>query len=371
MRLKSSISCIFRISIFLGLVVTLVIFLFDVLKSAFIYNAQINSIIILSLFLGILLVYRNLCLYLGEYSLLYKLDELSAKDVSKLKVIKPITLYITKTNKLISQSKLQTIMAGIEKKIDDYASFPRYISGILIFLGLLGTFWGLSHTIGNVANIIDNLGIEQSDAAESFLKLKNSLKIPLSGMGIAFGCSLLGLSSSLILGFLTINQKRAADDFIDKIEEWITKHTISFDSIDSQPEFHGSVFSMGLLEKTIETMYAFQNQLKDLDGNRATLFNMQKEVSGKISKLTEALTFHQDVIKALGKNQLELQTVTMNISQKMTDGVWKEMAEKLTSIDAALNSMAQESISGKKYIVDTLSSDIRMISKTLSMLMRE
>jgi hypothetical protein len=335
------------------------------------YNIQINSVILLSALIGIISVYQRLFLYSREYSLLCKFDDLSLKTINKLKIIKPITLYITKSNKLISQAKLQTIMASIEKKMDDYVSFPKYISGILIFLGLLGTFWGLSHTIGNVANIIDNLGIGQSDAAESFLKLKNSLKIPLAGMGIAFGCSLFGLSGSLIVGFLMASQKKAADDFLYKIEEWITKHTVSFDSIDNQPEFHGTVFSMGLLEKTIETMYAFQNQLKDLDENRINLFNMQKEISEKISKLTDALTVHQDIIKALGKNQLELQTLTISTSQKMTDVVWKDIATKLTSIDTSLNSLVHESVSGKKYIVETLGNDIRMISKTLSVLMRE
>ena len=371
MNLNSAKSCIIRMSVFLLLICALGFYLFDVLQSAFLYNMQINSVILMSILFGVFFIYQRVFSYTKEFSKLSRYDKLSDKELSKLKLLRPITLYITKNNKVISQSKLQTIMASIEKKMDDYSSLPKYISGVLIFLGLFGTFWGLSHTIGNVANIIDNLGIEQTDAAESFLKLKDSLKIPLAGMGIAFGCSLFGLAGSLLVGFLLVNQKKVADDFLDKVEEWVTTHTVSFDVIDNQQEYHGAVFSMGLLEKTIETMYAFQNQLKDLDGNRVSLFVMQKEISGKLSKLTEALIMHQDVIKALGKNQLELQNVAISLTQKVTGSVWQEMVQKLDSIDAAINSMVQDSVSGRTYVVDTLGRDIRMISKTLSSLMRE
>ncbi|NCB91962.1 MAG: hypothetical protein EOM40_05235 [Clostridia bacterium] len=298
-------------------------------------------------------------------------DKLSEYEIKKSKLIMPISLYISKTNKTISQSKLQTILSSIEKRVDDSSAFPRYISGILIFLGLLGTFWGLSHTIGNVAHIIDNLGVVGGDAAESFLKLKDSLKIPLEGMGIAFGCSLFGLAGSLVIGFLTSSKKKVADDFLNKVEEWITAHTVSFDVVDNMQEYHGAVFSMGLLEKSIETMYAFQNQLKEVEGNRVSLMTMQREVSNKLSKLTEALTMHQDIIKTLGKNQIDLQNITMSLTQKMTNPVWEEMVEKLDSIDKTISAMVQESVTGKEYIVDALGKDIRMISKTLSSLMRE
>ncbi|GHT89155.1 hypothetical protein FACS1894113_3430 [Alphaproteobacteria bacterium] len=309
-------------------------------------------------------------MFAKEYAFLLKFDELPAKEARKMKLIKPVALYISKTNKLVSQAKLQTIMASVEKRLDDCCAFQKYISSILIFLGLLGTFWGLSHTIGNVANIIDNLGIAQSDAADAFLKLKDSLKIPLAGMGIAFGCSLFGLSASLVLGFLLSIQRKAADDFLDKIEEWLTKHTVNFEAIDSQPEFHGQVFSMALLEKTIETVYVFQNQLNDLDGNRISLLNMQKEISTRIAKLSEALIVNQDVVKTLGKNQLELQAISLSIAQKMTDGIWKEMLDKLNSIDSTLMTIIQDSTSNNERIIEALGKDIRLISKTLSSLIR-
>jgi hypothetical protein len=262
-------------------------------------------------------------------------------------------------------------MSSIEKKIDDFSKISKYLSGSLIFLGLLGTFWGLSHTIGNVASIIDNLGIENADPSESFAKLKDSLKIPLAGMGIAFGCSLFGLSGSLVLGFLNTCLSAVSDKFFGKVEEWVTRHTVSFDSVDSNQEYHGQIFSMALLEKTIETMYAFQGQLKDWDLNRVSLVNIQSDISQKMSKLTELLAGNQDSIKKLAQNQSDLQVLASSIVKKMTDSLWKDVVDKLSSIDSVIESMAHSSMINRDYIVENLGKDIRLISKTLSALMKE
>jgi hypothetical protein len=262
-------------------------------------------------------------------------------------------------------------MASIEKKMDDFAASSKYISGSLIFLGLLGTFWGLSHTIGNVACIIDNLGIENSDSASSFLKLKDSLRIPLAGMGIAFGCSLFGLSGSLVLGFLNISRGAVSDDFFGKIEEWVTRHTISFDSVDSSQEYHGQIFSMALLEKTIETMYAFQGQLKDWDTNRISLTNVQNEISQKISKLADLIIGNQESIKMLSRNQVEIQEALASVAKRTPEMLLREVVDRLDSINVTIESIAHGSMINRDYVVENLGKDIRLVSKMLSSIVME
>jgi hypothetical protein len=200
--------------------------------------------------------------------------------------------------------------------------------------------------------------------------LKGSLKVPLAGMGIAFGCSLFGLSSSLILGFLNLNLRGVAEDFVGKIEEWATKFTVSFDVVDNLQEYHGEVFSMGLLEKTIETLYAFQKQLTDLEGNRVTIMGLQSELSKKLSTLSDSIVSHQDTVKALVKNQVELQNITTSIVKRDSDCVWKEMLKKLDEIEIGVKNLVQGAFVNREYIVENLGKDIRMVSKTLSSLMR-
>jgi hypothetical protein len=295
--------------------------------------------------IGIFLIYGRILRYEREYSKLMNLFE-KGIDVSNIKITRSIYTHITKNNRLISQSKIETIIGGIEKRIDDYSALPKYISGILIFLGLLGTFWGLSHTIGNVAEIIDRLGVENADTASSFVHLKNSLKIPLSGMGIAFGCSLFGLSGSLILGFMIINMKRISDDFLDKIERWITKHSITFDTVNnSSNEYHGKVFSMALLEKTIELIYSFQAELDNVNESRKSTLQIQSEISDKILKLTEMINSN-------------------NV-------IWANIPTKLEAIEKSIGIFIRESISGNERVIQSLGNDIRTVSKVLSALIRD
>jgi hypothetical protein len=338
---------------------------------SFIYNIPINSVIIGTFVVGVFFIYSRLVLMEVEHSKLKNFDKMTRQDLQKFKLLRPLTLYISKNKKIASQAKLQTILASIDKNVDNASSFPRYVTGLLIFLGLLGTFWGLSHTIGNVANIIDNLGLEETGASESFMKLKDSLKIPLSGMGIAFGCSLFGLSSSLVIGFLNINFKRASDRFLDSVEEWLSKYTTSFDAIDNYQEFHGPAFSMGLLEKTIETIYAFQNQLNDLDGNRMSIINLQQDVAQKISKLSDAVAMHQDFVKVITRNQMELHELVVKNNQQPNNCIWNDMLKKLDSIESLTRGIIQSSTAGKDQIIDSLCKELRMVSKTISAIARD
>ena len=345
--------------------------LFDILKNSFLYNVYINSVIVFSFTAGVILCIIKIFSYEYEYKKLLKFDSLSKRDIKSLKILKPVFLYIRPSSKVISNSKLQIVLADIEKKVDESQQIPRYIAGILIFLGLFGTFWGLSRTIGNVSSILDNLGMEQGDASLSFVKLKDSLKIPLEGMGIAFGCSLFGLLGSLILGVFNLNQKRVANRFLDKVEEWLTKYSVSINSIEQNSEYHGQLFSMGLLEKTIETIYAFQHQLHDLDENRVSLYNMQKEVNKSIEDLSTSLLKHQEIIRMLGEHQLELQKAVATLSNQFSGTIGSELSKKLSSIDNSINKIIQSNLSNRDYLVNNLGADIKLVSKTLSSLIRE
>ena len=339
--------------------------LFDIFRNAFLYNVYINSLIAISFLIGIIVSFIKIFSYEREYTKITKYDTLSKKNLRSLRLLRSIPLHIKHINSVLSPAKLQIVLSDIEKKVEEAESLPKYIAGTLIFLGLFGTFWGLSQTIGNVSQIIDNLGLE-SNAATSFLKLKNSLKIPLQGMGIAFGCSLFGLCGSLILGVLNLIQRSLGNKFLDKVEDWLAKHTVNLETLDNNSEYHGKLFSMGLLEKTIETIYAFQRQLSDLDSNKLALYNMQKEIGEKISSLSDALLKHQDMIRTLGENQLDLQKAIVKISTQFSESMNTQIVTKLSAIDTSINQMIQNSVDNRNYLANTLGSDIKMVAKTLS-----
>src|SRR3546814_6918964 len=97
----------------------------------------------------------------------------------------------------------------------------RYLAGLLIFLGLLGTFWGLLRTIGAIGSVISGLSIEGGDLGQMFGDLKSGLQSPLAGMGTAFSSSMLGLAGSLVLGFLDLQLGQAQNRFYNELEEWL------------------------------------------------------------------------------------------------------------------------------------------------------
>ncbi|MDR0695800.1 MAG: hypothetical protein LBF56_03480 [Holosporales bacterium] len=371
MQLGTAKTCIVRASVFLAIILVTALSLFSVLQKAFLYNVYINSVILFSLVSGVVFIYKKLFMLDGEFAKLVDFDKMTKREAQKLTIVNPIVMNLAQNGDLFSQSKIQTVMASVEKRVASNTYFPRYLSGVLVFMGLLGTFWGLSHTISNVANIIENLGMDSGGSKDYLFELKQSLKIPLAGMGVAFGCSLFGLTSSLVIGFLNVQLHRVAEDFLIKAEEWLAHRVVNMDSVEKNLTYHGEVFSMALLEKTIETIYAFQGQLNEFEGNRTSIIVALKDLTQKLAKFAEAQTTSQDIVKTLIKNQVELQNLTASMFKQDNENVWREILKKLHSIDGTLTGLTQETLNCRHYIVENLGKEVRMVTKTLSSMIRD
>jgi hypothetical protein len=121
----------------------------------------------------------------------------------------------------ISSSMMRGILDSIAARLDEARDLSRYMTGLLIFLGLLGTFWGLIDTVSSVGKVIENLKVG-GDAGAIFDSLKEGLAAPLSGMGISFSSSLFGLAGSLVLGFLDLQTSQAQNRFYTDLEDWLS-----------------------------------------------------------------------------------------------------------------------------------------------------
>ena len=120
----------------------------------------------------------------------------------------------------ISQQTMRHLLDSIATRLDEARDISRYMTGLLVFLGLLGTFWGLIETVGSVGKVIDGLKVG-GDAGSLFDTLKEGLAAPLGGMGISFSSSLFGLAGSLILGFLDLQSSQAQNRFYTDLEDWL------------------------------------------------------------------------------------------------------------------------------------------------------
>ena len=156
----------------------------------------------------------------------------------------------------LSGQAMRTMLDGISSRLDESRELSRYVTGVMIFLGLLGTFWGLLHTVSSVAAVINGMNLAGGDVNGMFAQLKSGLAGPLAGMGTAFSSSMFGLSGALILGFLDLTAGQAMNRFFNELEEWLAGLTrLSTGAIGGgDGEASVPVYVQALLEQTAENM---------------------------------------------------------------------------------------------------------------------
>jgi len=218
---------LFWMSIYLLLVCIVCALIYTPLQTAFQANWVFNTLIFCVLIIGIFISYRQVVILIPELQWIASFrtgdSNLSVKQEPRL--LKPLTrqlgVDLKKDRFRMSAMSLRTVLDGIRGRLDESREISRYMISLLIFLGLLGTFWGLLGTITAVGNVIINLSIDGGDFNKIFGELQEGLLEPLKSMGTAFSSSLFGLGGSLVLGFLDIQAGHAQNRFYDGLEEWL------------------------------------------------------------------------------------------------------------------------------------------------------
>lgn len=213
--------------------------LYAPLKDAFMANWGFNLVILGALVIGIVINMLQVLRLEPEINWIkmFRTGEVGLSAAYPPRLLNPLTRHLSDIHKdrfSLSALSLQTVLEGIRGHLEETREISRYMIGLLIFLGLLGTFWGLLRTIGDVANIIGALEVGTEDMPVFFENLKQGLQKPLQGMGTAFSSSLFGLGGSLVLGFLDIQAGHAQNRFFNEMEEWLTSVTTLIDK-DSDP----------------------------------------------------------------------------------------------------------------------------------------
>ena len=215
-----------RMLIFLTLVSFLAAILFEQLRRSLMTNPGLNGLIIGVLLLGIVYAFRQVTRLYPEIRWVnaFRIADPGLTIAHKPRLLAPMaTMLRDRTGTLsLSTAAMRSFMDSIGSRLDEARDTGRYLVGLLVFLGLLGTFWGLLETIQSVGRAIDTLGTNSTDNVQLFGDLKAGLAAPLKGMGTAFSSSLLGLSGSLILGFLELQASHAHNRFYNELEEWLS-----------------------------------------------------------------------------------------------------------------------------------------------------
>jgi hypothetical protein len=223
-KLSSPRIYLFRMLVFLLLAALLVFILQKQIQVAFFANPGLNAVIIAVLAIGIILAFRQVIRLFREVSWVnsFRLADPGLTINRSPVLLAPMAAILGDRHGRMSMSSqtMRSIMDSIATRLDEARDTSRYLTGLLIFLGLLGTFWGLIETVSSVGEVIKNLKVG-GDAGAMFDSLKEGLAAPLGGMGISFSSSLFGLAGSLVLGFLDLQASQAQSHFYTELEDWL------------------------------------------------------------------------------------------------------------------------------------------------------
>jgi hypothetical protein len=198
---------------------------------------------------------------------------------------------------------MKSLLDSVAARLDENRELVRYLAGLLVFLGLLGTFWGLIDTVNSVGRIIGSLRAG-SDAAVLFDELKTNLAAPLSGMGVSFSASLFGLAGSLVLGFLDLQAGQAQNRFYTELEDWLTgaaTHESTPDGLES-----------GVSTDLTAVLNRLNGAINDGTGGRAAtqaMANLAEGIQGLVQHMRSEQQMIRDWVEAQAARDKDLRHV--------------------------------------------------------------
>ena len=256
-------------------------------------NPYINGLILLTLIVGFLIYTVKIISLTSEYRFMNSVafGKLKINDTSLNNY--PITKNIAKNLGIISSSKsinksLEEILDELYSSIENGKDISKYLINLAVFLGLIGTFYGLLLTIGSVSNVIDGLSIEQQDFGVFFDSLRNGLKSPLSGMTIAFSSSLFGLVTSLILGLYEIITKGIKQTYFEFCESQIRLYYKASSKLKSTSNNNDNSELISKLSELVEGINKINNNFSNSNEE------IKKEISSEIKDLSKSI---KDLVK--------------------------------------------------------------------------
>lgn len=225
LKLSSPRIFLFRMLVFIILGGLIAFLLYKPIQTAFMANPALNGVIIAVLLIGIVLAIRQVARLYPEISWVnnFRLADPGLAVERPPVLLAPMAAILgSRVGRMaMSPQLMRSILDSIATRLDEARDILRYMTGLLVFLGLLGTFWGLIETVGSVGSVIQGLK-PGGDAASTFDTLREGLAAPLAGMGISFSSSLFGLAGSLVLGFLDLQSSQAQNRFYTELEDWLS-----------------------------------------------------------------------------------------------------------------------------------------------------
>lgn len=268
----------------------------------------------------------------------------------------------------IASTSARSILDSVATRIEEGRDLTRYIGNLLIYLGLLGTFFGLATTVPALVETIRSLSPAEGESGfEVFNRLMTGLEGQLSGMGVAFASSLLGLAGSLVVGLLEIFAGHGQNRFYRELEEWLSSITrLGYTAGDAETPGEQNLI-VGILDQMAEHMETMHNMYAQSEEGRASVDEKLITLSENVSRLTAQLAANAPTDQALAQvadGQTQLIKVLREIAEN--ESVDAESRMRLRSIDVQMLRLMEEVSAGRQETLIALRQDLGEIAAALN-----
>ncbi len=309
-----------RMLVFLILVALLAVVLYKQIWAAFLANPGLNALILGVLFVGILLAFRQVIRLFPEVAWVngFRLADPGITVERPPVLLAPMAAILgDRLGRMAMSSQLMRgILDSIATRLDEARDLSRYLTGLLIFLGLLGTFWGLIETVGSVGHVLEGLK-PGGDAASTFESLREGLAAPLGGMGISFSSSLFGLAGSLVLGFLDLQTSQAQNRFYTDLEDWLST---TVRDIGSEPPAAGAppAAVTGDLRVAVERLKEAIAETGSNKAATAAMANLAEAIQGLVEHMRSEQQMVREWADAQAQQNEEIRRVLEHLAREKT-----------------------------------------------------
>jgi len=369
-----------RMALFLIAVGVAVSLLSTVLLEAFYNNPMLNSFILLVLALGIAWNLRQVLRLSPEVTWLehYQTGQGRQSATPAPKLLAPMASMLAGREEhrrdgmsrfTLSATAMRSLLDGIASRLDESRELSRYMTGLLIFLGLLGTFWGLLKTVHSVSEVIGGMTAGSGDLNMMFEQLKSGLTKPLAGMGTAFSASMFGLAGALVLGFLDLTAGQAQNRFFNELEEWLAGLTRLSSGALAEGEGSVPVYVQALLEQTAENMEGLQRILARGEEGRAQANQAVMTLNERIGMLSDTMRANQQLMLRIAETQSALGPALQRIGN--IQGGDDVARAHLRNIEIYLQRLLVDAEQGRAQATADLRNDLRILTRTVAALAEE
>ncbi|WP_437364896.1 flagellar motor protein MotA [Inquilinus limosus] len=351
--------------------------------SAFMANPALNGVILAATLFGIVFCFRAVLnlepdIRWIEAHLAQRAQGGRMAPVQP-RLLAPVARVIAEQQGEPSLSPLATrsLLDAVGARLSESREISRYLIGLLIFLGLLGTFWGLLETVRSASGVIAGLDMEAADPGAAFATLKHGLEAPLMGMGTAFSASLFGLAGSLALGFLELQAGQAQNRFYNELEDWLSAYTrlsggpqqggFEIDVADRVPP----AYVESVVAQTAENLDALRRLTAQAEEERRGQGGSLTAVANQLAAIDDHLQGQQALMAKLAEGQAATAAVLGRLATTLESdrfGIDEPTRQHIRSLDTTVRRMIEEMSTGRIQLSGEIRSEIKLLARTIAAL---